>query len=86
MAIDHIPISFEFDGNPYRGELVDVPGRAQRIWDLIINRYYFGMLAIRGGDFVFHPNPKHVGWEVMGSYFGAAVVGWWDGKNKRISG
>jgi len=55
--MQHIPVSFEYNGKQYQGQLQQVFGGGAQVWHLMINKYYYGMLMYTD-KWVFH-NPKN---------------------------
>ncbi|RYD54052.1 MAG: hypothetical protein EOP56_19640 [Sphingobacteriales bacterium] len=62
-----IPITFEFEGREYRGELVEVTAGGS-YWQLLIDRYFYGDLMYSAKGWAFYsPKDRFPG---MADYFG----------------
>ncbi|GEO08318.1 hypothetical protein [Segetibacter aerophilus] len=75
-----IPITFEFNGKIYVGELSHVSGSGNStMFHLYINRFYYGRLrySVFADGWVFDTNAGSVGWEVLAEHFGYHVIAWY---------
>ena len=68
--MNNIPVSFDYKGMHYEGELSQVHGAGAQVWHLIIDNYYYGMLMYTT-QWVFH-SPKNEMKE-LAEFFGEQV-------------
>lgn len=59
FQMESIPFTFEYQGKEYHGFLEWCPGAAGYHWDLMVNKYYWGMLLyVADYEWVFY-NQHH---------------------------
>lgn len=51
--MNKIPVTFEYEGKEYKGQLVSVSGAAANMFHLMVNNYYKGQLFKTGNGWRF---------------------------------
>lgn len=69
-----IPVSFQFKGNRFAGELSSVHGGGVHVYHLMIDNYYYGRLRYVHGEWVFDSNKGSEGWESLADLLGELVL------------
>ena len=70
--MDHIPVSFDYKGKHYEGELSQVNGAGAHVYHLKIDRRFYGSL-IYTTKWVFHNQKDEM--KEFAKYFGNCVSG-----------
>jgi hypothetical protein len=79
-----IPVEFEHEGKEYNGTLESVFGAgASDVYDLMINKYYFGRLRKYQDQWVFDP-AKEEWLKSYAEYFGNMIAGWNNTQNSEL--
>ncbi len=76
--MQQIPITFNYQGQLYRGSLSPVSGSAAHgsLWHLMINNFYRGQLLNTDNGWVFHSQTAV--FKELEDYFGDYIIAWYD--------
>jgi hypothetical protein len=77
MAIDRIPVEFEYEGKVYQGVLTPVNGMAAQVWFLMVDKFYWGDLMYTDNiGWRFHEQKPRVAH--LEDYFVSVVLAWYE--------
>ena len=72
--MQRISISFDNKGKHYDGFLDEVHGAGNKVWYLMIDRYYYGRLMFTD-QWIFHSNKNDM--EDLAELFGEQIMLWY---------
>lgn len=75
MLMTKIPIRFNHEGKSYTGTLDEVHGsRDPKMWYLMIESYYYGILRLTPGGWVFDATQKTESMSTLADYSGHRIT------------
>ena len=75
--MEHIPISFEYDGRKYSGHLAAVHGSGTCVWHLMDDKnFYLGRLRKANDEWVFDATGKSEELKNLAEFFGNYLTAW----------
>jgi hypothetical protein len=72
--MDWIPVTFELDGKEIKGHLHAIAGAGGNVWNLMVDKHYWGQLCLVDDRWVFHEQRPKVAHLV--DHFAAVVIAW----------
>jgi hypothetical protein len=73
--MDRIPITFLHNGKQHKGYFHAVAGAGGGVWNLMVDRFYWGRLRQVGEGWAFDSSKDDISYLV--DYFAAVVVAWY---------
>lgn len=73
--MDKIPVEFEFEGKKVYGTLDAIAGAGGNVWNLMVDKYYWGRLRKVGENWYFDESNRKVAHLV--DHFAAVVIAWY---------